>query len=798
MTDMLALGKWYITRGINVIPLGADKRPITTSDLGYRIGWKQWQTDRQTVQWLDVLEAKMPWWPQVKGFAGISGPVSGDLVCMDFDGTSPQTLGAFLDALAVSLDWVVESPGGGNHFWCRCPGLELEKGKLDRAATDGRGHVELRFHGHYTALPGSQHPNGGTYTWAQQAWPDSDPPTIRPEQLLAAYEAITVKKETRTVTPVPKTNGHQPYTNGAQSVSPEYAKVALEQELDELARAVEGGRNDALNRAAFSLGQLVGDGLLYQGEVADQLLGVALLIGLEEGESVRTIASGLGSGMQNPRGLIVGKPQAYTNGTQAHDPTPTVNQTEMSDPWTQADRNELLAWLARQPQDDDGNALCAQRLYGDRVKYCASLGWLHYNGKQWETDNHADLAVERLIVNSLRDRMQAEIWANPQDPKLGFCKPNHHRIKACMSLLQALVPVQAQALDAHPDLLNVQNGVVNLRTGELLPHDPDLLLTYCLPVDYDPNADTNAWQEWLAGTVAGGQEMTEWMQTALGYTLTGHTREECLVYIHGPTRSGKGTLTETLLTILGHPLSTEVDFGTFADRKYSGDSQNFDLAPLRPARAVFASESDKYERLNEAKIKLVTGGNMIRCAFKYRDFFSYRPQFKIWLSSNYPVRADPDDAAVWGRIRIVEFPHSHIGHEDKTLKERMKKPENLSSVLTWMVQGAIQWYAKGLSVPDSMKQTVERHRTDLDYLAQWLEDNTTSAPLKFTSSRDLYQDYKEWCLENGVTPKAIRTFSLEIQSKGFEWTRGYVEGKQARGFAGIRLGQEDDLESMGI
>ena len=192
--------------------------------------------------------------------------------------------------------------------------------------------------------------------------------------------------------------------------------------------------------------------------------------------------------------------------------------------------------------------------------------------------------------------------------------------------------------------------------------------------------------------VGGGPAVIDYLQMAVGYSLTGHTSEECLWYVFGPSRSGKGIFTEVMLALLGSPLAIEVDFATFTAKR-EGDTQNFDLAPLKPTRLVITSKSNRYEVLNAGKIKQLTGGNYVRAAYKHRDLFTYRPQFKAWLVSNQPVNADVDDDALWYRVKVLEFPNGHAGQEDKTLKPRMKAADTLRGVLRWAVEGAKRWYA---------------------------------------------------------------------------------------------------------
>lgn len=461
----------------------------------------------------------------------------------------------------------------------------------------------------------------------------------------------------------------------------------------------------------------------------------------------------------------------YRNGS-----TPTVAPLEPLD----------LA-LLKEGISDEGNACCVMLLFPTRFLYTDALGWLRYTGTHWTT-KQAEAHVNRAIVTTLTRRIQAALaTGDPEkhDKLIKFCIPNKSRVTGAMYLLESLVTADVDDFDAEPDLLNCKNGVLDLRTSTLSPHNPAQRFTHCTQVNYNPHADTLPMIRWLEQAVQGGSDTVAWLQTALGYTLTGHTREEVLFYLYGPPRSGKGTLTEMVLALLGAPLAKEVNFGTFTAQR-NGDSQNFDLAPLKPCRAVLASESNAYERFNEAKIKMLTGGNEVYCAFKHQTHFGYRPQYKIWLSSNQPINADPDDDAVWGRLRVVEFPHSHLGSEDKTLKQRMKSSAMLEGLLSWAVEGAKQWYhlgSRGLPELEHSAHIKIQQRAELDHVQAWLEEccdvgNDYTAP-----SKEIYPSYRLWCEINGVEAKKQKALALSLQHKGF---LSYRTNKQ-RGITGLRI-----------
>ncbi|HXH31591.1 MAG TPA: phage/plasmid primase, P4 family [Bacteriovoracaceae bacterium] len=443
--------------------------------------------------------------------------------------------------------------------------------------------------------------------------------------------------------------------------------------------------------------------------------------------------------------------------------------------------------LLTQGAHDEGNAQCLRLRYAGLFVQNAAFGWMHYNGTHW-IQAGAEAALDRAIVETLLARGMAALQSGKADQYKDLIfksMPSAGRVSGAKQLFSSLAYAPADAFDADPDRLNCKNGVVDLRTGELHPHSPEQRFTYCAAVDYNPATPNTVWVNWLQEAV--GKEAADWLQMAAGYSATGHTQEEVLFYLYGPPRSGKGTFTETMLAMLGAPVAKEVNFATFTAQR-TGDSQNFDLAPLKACRLVAASESNAYERFNEAKIKALTGGNEVYCAFKHKDMFGYKPAFKIWLSTNQPVNADPDDDAVWGRLRVIEFPDSHLGKEDKRLKSRMKSPAVLEGVLAWIIEGARRWYAlgeAGLSELESSKRIKDAHRGTLDNVQAWLDEFCVADPSKFGANSALYLSYENFCKDNGIEPKKQKGFSQSLIRKGFQVDSVKKDGKTLRGFIGI-------------
>jgi putative DNA primase/helicase len=478
--------------------------------------------------------------------------------------------------------------------------------------------------------------------------------------------------------------------------------------------------------------------------------------------------------------------------------------------WPELEDEKTREILMGASRDHEGHARCAAALYGERLAFVPGVwGWLHYNGKYWQRDA-AEHQAQRLVVRTLKMRrflgVEYEVEALVKSTRA-----SRGNVTGTQSLLEKLVLAETTDFDTNPDMLNVDNGVLDLRTGELKAHDVrNGRFTYCIPYPYEPGADFTEWLTFL-GTVTGARdqndiyhvdtEMLDWLQMAVGYSLTGHTSEACVFYLYGPTRAGKGAFTQTLQKLLGKPLAAGIDFQVLTANR-EADSQNFAFAPLKPCRIIVGSEPGKYERFNEATLKLLTGEDTIRCSFKRQDHFEYEPQFKIWLSSNWPFNADPNDDAAWGRARVIHFPNSFLGREDKRLKERLQADGSMRGILAWAVEGAKRWYRgeRGLGIPPAVAAMTQKQRSAQDYIQQFLDECCAMDSDAFVSSRDLYKAYKKWC-EGELTPMKNRSFSLGIQAKGLDYGRSYVEldqsfmddnghmrtTKQVRGYHGLEL-----------
>jgi putative DNA primase/helicase len=725
----------YASWGWHVHPLRpGDKRPLLTD-------WPRRATT-------DPAQIRRWWgrWPAAN--IGLACGPSG-LLAVDLDVKHGVDGLAAWEALKAELGFdddrtpVSDTPSGGRHVLFSVGEGLLGEGIAPPRNTAGKlgPGIDTRGQGGYIVLPPSRLAGDAEATWAWR--PEAHPRHFRPKPLpqalwqrLAATESGAWQGERSPAMAIPPevgTSVNAPRPDRLRGVTA-YAKAAVRDEACRVAAAPRGTRNDTLNAAAFSLGQLAGAGLLDRYQVERPLVLAASVAGLGEEEATATVHSGLDAGQKLPRVLPASVCAAL--GSLPGDgslPGPGAKPNEVGPP--------AESWLLSLPADDEGHAQCVARLHGEHFLYCSAYGWMQYAGSHWTPDPEG-LDLRATIIDVLKARHRLALQAERTDLAKASARSNH-RLNAIREVLTVLLATDVASFDAAPDYLNVANGVLDLRTGDLVPHGPSQRFTYCLKAPYEPGIDYRPWQDWLRQAVAEesasgaepsapaqrswapGEAEEFYLQLAVGYSLTGHTSEEVLFYLYGPPRSGKGTFTEALLVLLGpDPLAAEVHFGTFI-RSRNNDANSADLARLKPCRLLVSSEPNKDDWLNAGELKRLTGGNLVFAALKYRAHFSYRPTYKIWLAGNHPPQADVDDDALWSRLRVIPFPHSHLGHEDRGLKARMKAPEMQRQILAWAVDGARAWYRtlpRGLPTPPSMEAATEAAQKEVDYVGQWLEE----------------------------------------------------------------------------
>lgn len=589
---------------------------------------------------------------------------------------------------------------------------------------------------------------------------------------------------------VPETahqNGHAPkvkVTKGADwddaGRLAAYVQRAVDLELAALANAREGGRNAALNSAAYALGQLIGGGYLAESEAVEVLRRGATACGLwaDDGpESCeRTMRSGLEAGKAQPR-LIELEPNDFTN-----------NRTGAAPKATKATDAVEHCPPGLYPLEDVGNGERLVSLYGDKLLWCGPWDkWIVWDGQRWKVDDLAHaVALAKATAVSMYDEARhafadataaAKTTSKDDAAKLKdladatwkHAKASNAaaRLRSMLYVTQPDVATLPDSLDPDPWLLTVDNGTIDLRTGDLRPHNRDDLITKLSPVRYDPVAKCPAWLAFLGEVMAGDSDRIGFLQRAVGYSLTGDTREQVLLILHGTGSNGKTTFIETCQDLMGDygrrtPAQTLLDAN-----KGGGDAIPNDLAALKGARMVFASETEDNRRLAEAKVKAITGGDRISARFMRAEWFEYRPQFKLWLATNHKPNIHGTDHAIWRRIRLVPWEVTiPDADQDKTLPDRLRA--ELPGILAWAVEGCIAWQRDGLGNPEAVQRATAAYREGQDVLGGFLTECCVVAPHAEAGATALYQTYRTWCEANGEYVVKQRKFGEALAERGFE------------------------------
>ena len=452
--------------------------------------------------------------------------------------------------------------------------------------------------------------------------------------------------------------------------------------------------------------------------------------------------------------------------------------------WEQPDMREQRRsyWLT-----DLGNAERFIDTYRDVVLWCpARKAWLIWDGSRWAWDERG--AVRKLAHQASRsiykDAVHEPDEAKQREiAKFARASQNESRIGAMLNEARPYLAVGMDELDADPWLINCQNGTLDLRTGKLKAHDPADRITKIVPVGYDPDAPCPRFKRYLKETLVeeGG---ISFVKRYSGYTLTGITRERLLAILYGFGKNGKTTLVELLRDVMGD-YAANTDTETLLMRKYQGVGN--DVAALKGARFVSAAEVEQGRRLAESKVKQLTGRDTVSARFLFAEKFDFKPQFKLWLSTNNKPVIQGTDDAIWDRLRLIPFTQRFDGgRQDPKLPEKLRA--EMPGVLAWMVAGCLEWQEHGLGEPDSVREATDQYRAEMDTLAAFIEDRCVVREDGVAPATPLYKQYQLWCDDAGEKPETQKMFGMRLRERGFvsdKIKRG--PHKDRKGWFGIGL-----------
>ena len=438
---------------------------------------------------------------------------------------------------------------------------------------------------------------------------------------------------------------------------------------------------------------------------------------------------------------------------------------------------------------------------GHKLRWVADRGfWLVcQHGGVWTRDDGGELVM--LEVKGMTRSYLDEALRIP-DPERRKKMVAHAlrsealpRMRATAECAKKEPPIliRSSQLDRDAHLLACENGLIDLRSGELLPHDPERLVTMASPVAYDPCARYERFDRFLHECTGGDDELEAFLRRALGASAWGANDDERLLFCFGPAASGKTTLLRAAHTALGG-YARVADFASFLDGLRSGSSASPDLARLAGVRFVSSVEVGNGRRLAEGLVKQLTGGDPVPARELYRGVFEFLPKFTLWLCANDAPKIRHEDEGLWRRILRVPFEHSVPPEKrDPELKRTLSHPrEGGPAVLAWIVRGCREWLEQGFCPPSAVTASTAKYRAEMDPLGPFIADECSLDPLLWAPAKQLRDRYLAWCEANGETPvRSGKTFAQLLRGHGCEDRRTY----QGRGWSGIGFRDESSAEA---
>lgn len=420
---------------------------------------------------------------------------------------------------------------------------------------------------------------------------------------------------------------------------------------------------------------------------------------------------------------------------------------------------------------EDGVAQSFAARYRDRLRYCHHTGaWFQWDGNVWrQEETHLAFCWARQLARECRELAKS---TDKGASKAAFAAAIERFAQSDRAFA-----VTSETWDRDPFLLGTPAGTVDLRTGRLRSAIQTDFITKSAAVAPAETPECPLWLKFLDEATRGDTGMIRFLRQWCGYCLTGDIREHALVFAYGPGGNGKGVFLNTVVGIMGdYANAAPMDTFTVA----TSDRHPTDLAGLRGARMVCASETEEGRAWAESRVKQITGGDTISARFMRRDFFEYKPQFKLTIIGNHkPILKNVDDAAK-RRFNLAPFVHKPPV-VDKQLEEKLKA--EWPSILRWIIDGCLDWQANSLTRPQSVTAATAKYFADQDTIHQWIQDACEVFPDAKDISARLYGSWRNFATTNGEDPGSQKRFGMVMERLGFEPTRS----AKFRGYQGLRV-----------
>jgi len=431
----------------------------------------------------------------------------------------------------------------------------------------------------------------------------------------------------------------------------------------------------------------------------------------------------------------------------------------------------------------NGQRLAAR--HGQDLRFTPERGWFCWDGRRWAVDDKGIQVQARAKESALSIFDEIKL-ASDRDARMHHAKRSQSKgaIEAAIWLARSEAGIAARLtqFDADGWVLNVGNGTIDLRTGELRPHRREDLISNLVEIAFDPDADSELWDAFLWRVLDRNEELYAYLRRFVGYLLVGDTREQSLHFLWGLGANGKSVFCEVLLRLLGdYAMAVSPDLIML---KRHGGIPN-DVARLRGVRAALMNETTQGARFDEAKLKDLTGGDTLTARFLHQEFFDFRPTHRIVIRGNHKPAINGTDEGIWRRLRLVPFTVS-IPPDEQDHDLLHKLEAELPGILRWALQGCREWQTDGLKPPPIVAEAVRKYREESDTLGRFLGECCEVRPLAQVKSSVLFKRYQEFAEAAGERWIPAKDFPAEMERRGLQHKRTKTGGL----FLGVELIRE--------
>ncbi|MFJ8871569.1 phage/plasmid primase, P4 family [Streptomyces sp. NPDC102473] len=449
---------------------------------------------------------------------------------------------------------------------------------------------------------------------------------------------------------------------------------------------------------------------------------------------------------------------------------------------------------------DRGNAKLFVKLYAHDYRHVTGLGWYRWDNTRWQSDE------DDTVLWAAGEMAETIAATDPRGIHSDSALRRHRRRALSTTgmnafLLQARsapgMVLSAGALDADPYVLCTPDGIVDLRTGLLRAPDPDKDFHSRSTSTGPRRMPTPRWDRFLTDTFGQdteGAEMIRFLHLLLGYSLTGDVGAQVMPFLFGSGKNGKSVLLDVLIKLLGD-YADAAPPGFLMARPFEGHPT--DLAELHGRRVIVCSEVKPGDRFDEARVKLLTGGDRIKARRMRQDFFSFAPTHKLWLLGNHRPEVGTGGYAFWRRMRLIPFEKVVADHQKIDNLADILVTEEGPGILNWLITGAHHYLnsPRDLTGPERVRIATTAYAETEDHTGRFLNETCTLQPHYRTEQAHLYSAYRAWCQNEGVSAVSSRAFAARVRElAGLASPKEMILSNQRKYYPGVGLYVEEATE----